>query len=90
MKRGTLGVLILVVAFTVMSSGCATLLSGTSQNVTINSNPPGAHVKIGYQSGITPITLSASAPSVTSAGSKRASAYSPADAAIGSWTACWR
>ena len=58
MKRGTLGVLILVVAFTVMSSGCATLLSGTSQNVTINSNPPGAHVKIGYQSGITPVTLS--------------------------------
>ena len=40
-----------------MIGGCATILSGTSQNITISSEPPGAHVKIGLQSGKTPVTL---------------------------------
>lgn len=40
-----------------MNGGCATILSGTSQNIIINSEPPGAHVKLGFQSGKTPVTF---------------------------------
>ena len=38
-------------------TGCATILSGTTQKITIQSTPPGAHVKFGYQSGFTPVTF---------------------------------
>lgn len=33
------------------------MISGTTQKITIQSTPPGAHVKFGYQSGFTPITF---------------------------------
>ncbi len=38
-------------------SGCATLISGTKQTITVDSDPPGALVRIGEYSGITPVTL---------------------------------
>lgn len=38
--------------------GCATILSGTKQDLRIHSQPPGAHVEIGQLSGTTPCTLS--------------------------------
>lgn len=58
MNTKAAGLLLLIAVFAVASTGCATMISGTSQNVTITSNPPGAHVRIGHQSGITPVTLS--------------------------------
>ena len=57
MNTKAAGLLVLIAVFAVASTGCATMLSGTSQNVTITSTPPGAHVKIGHQSGVTPVTL---------------------------------
>lgn len=41
----------------VAATGCATILSGTNQTIAINSNPAGAHVRIGHQTGITPVTF---------------------------------
>ena len=40
-----------------LNAGCATIVSGTSQTITIDSNPPGAFVKIGHQTGTTPVTM---------------------------------
>jgi len=57
MNMKAVGFLTLVVVFAAASTGCATLISGTSQNVTVLSSPPGAHVRIGHQGGVTPITL---------------------------------
>ena len=34
-----------------------TFVHGTSQPITVHSNPPGAHVRIGGQTGTTPVTL---------------------------------
>lgn len=41
------------IAFTalVSMSGCASIMSGTRKNVTINSNPPGAHVSVADKKG---------------------------------------
>ena len=41
----------------ILLTGCATILSGATQKITVHSNPSGAHVKFGYQSGFTPITF---------------------------------
>lgn len=49
--------LMLIVLTTTFVTGCATILSGSTQKITIQSTPPGAHVKFGYQSGFTPITF---------------------------------
>ncbi len=38
-------------------SGCATIASGTTQRITIDSNPPGAMVRIGQHTGTTPVTM---------------------------------
>ncbi len=38
-------------------SGCATLVSGTKQTITVDSDPPGALVRIGEYTGTTPVTL---------------------------------
>src|SRR5688572_8705355 len=39
-------------------SGCATIVRGTSQNITFASTPPGAAIKIGEaQYGVTPATV---------------------------------
>lgn len=35
-------------------TGCATVITGTVQEVTINSTPPGAHVNVGPHFGVTP------------------------------------
>lgn len=44
-------------ALTLNLSSCATVVSGTKQNIKITSQPPGAHVKInGTESGVTPTT----------------------------------
>jgi hypothetical protein len=52
-----------VCALLLVVSGCASIASGTSQNVTVNSMPPGAQCEIrrdgaAVQSGITPMTIS--------------------------------
>ncbi len=39
------------------ASGCATILSGTTQSITVLSTPPGARVVLGNQVGITPTTF---------------------------------
>jgi hypothetical protein len=44
---------VLAVALT----GCATILSGTSQKITVHTDPQGAHARIGHQAGRTPVTL---------------------------------
>ncbi|MGD2110419.1 MAG: PEGA domain-containing protein [Phycisphaerae bacterium] len=51
------GILISIAVLAFVCTGCATMLSGTSQGVTITSSPPGAYVKVGQQSGVTPVTL---------------------------------
>ena len=51
------GVLTLSAAVAFACAGCATLMSGTTQRVSFKSNPPGAHVVFGNQSGTTPVTL---------------------------------
>ena len=38
-------------------SGCATILSGTSQSITVHSDPQGAQARIGHEAGRTPVTL---------------------------------
>ncbi len=57
MNTKAAGLLLLIAVVAIASTGCATMISGTSQNVTITSTPPGAHVQIGHQSGVTPVTL---------------------------------
>ena len=57
MKTKLTTVLALVCSLAVASAGCATMISGTNQSITINSTPPGAQVTLGYQTGTTPVTL---------------------------------
>ena len=38
-------------------TGCATILSGTTQKITVHTDPQGAHARIGHQAGRTPVTL---------------------------------
>ena len=57
MKKEYTTFVLLLSALAVASVGCATIISGTSQTITIDSNPPGAHVKVGYQTATTPATL---------------------------------
>lgn len=55
MKRtGTLAFLCALV-FTL--TGCASIISGTKQTITVRSYPAGAHVKFGNQVGTTPVTF---------------------------------
>jgi hypothetical protein len=48
----------LAMACLVMSTGCATVLSGTRQNVTVQSEPPGAMIRMGGVTGLAPSTFS--------------------------------
>ena len=57
MTSNRLRALVIVSAVAVATSGCATIISGNSQTITINSTPSGAHVRIGHQTGTTPVTL---------------------------------
>ena len=41
----------------VMAGGCATIITGTHQTITVNSNPPDAKVDIGGMQGVTPATF---------------------------------
>jgi hypothetical protein len=41
----------------VLSTGCATIISGTSQSVSFSSDPPGALVNVDGQSAMTPTSL---------------------------------
>ncbi|MFV2081569.1 MAG: PEGA domain-containing protein [bacterium] len=55
MKRIVLGISVLALF---LSMGCATVMKGTSQDVTIDSNPQGAQVFVdGGIMGETPLTL---------------------------------
>ncbi len=48
----------LVISFMAMVSGCATVIKGTTQSVTIDSSPQGAEVSIdGAYVGMTPLTI---------------------------------
>jgi len=58
MKRKYAAFAVALSVFAVMLTGCASIISGTTQTITIDSNPPGAHVKVGYQTATTPATLS--------------------------------
>ena len=52
-------VFLLVVAGLILSSGCASVLKGTSQAVTFNSEPEGVQVIIdGKKFGVTPLSVS--------------------------------
>ena len=52
-----------VVAASVLSTGCATLFSGTTDQVTINSEPEGARILVdGIDQGTTPATLNLKRP----------------------------
>ena len=42
---------------TMWCCGCATVLTKDTQNITVNSQPPGAKVQIGPYKGITPCVL---------------------------------
>ncbi len=57
MSKRTVALLSLLSIAAILSTGCATILSGTSQTITIDSYPPGAQVKVGGQTGTTPVTL---------------------------------
>lgn len=47
----------------VLSSGCATIFSGTSDRITIESEPPGAKIRIdGLDRGRTPATIKVKRP----------------------------
>lgn len=50
--------LLLIISFVVSSSGCATIVHGNRQLVTINSEPEGATVKIDGLKGKTPYSTS--------------------------------
>lgn len=60
MNGRRVGTLAALFGMAMMSSGCATILSGTKQTVTVRSNPPGAHVSIGTQNGTTPTAFTLS------------------------------
>jgi len=57
MKTTRVIALALLSGLAVASTGCATIISGKYQAVTIHSTPPGAQVKVGHQTGVTPVTL---------------------------------
>ena len=57
MKIVRFGLIAVVVAVGVLSTGCATYMSGATQSITIRSAPPGAHVRCGEQTGTTPLVL---------------------------------
>ena len=57
MKTKHAAALTLLCGLAVVLTGCATILSGDSQTITIHSTPPGAYVKVGYQTGTTPVTF---------------------------------
>ena len=57
MKRQNAGAVILSAAVAFVCSGCATLMSGTTQKLAFKSNPPGAKVSFANQRGTTPVTL---------------------------------
>ncbi|HSC75389.1 MAG TPA: PEGA domain-containing protein [Pseudomonadales bacterium] len=53
--------LTLAVGFTIALSGCASIVSGSKQKITIDSYPQGAEVLIaGRSSGVTPLTIDVS------------------------------
>ncbi len=49
--------LALVCCTVLASTGCATILAGADQTVSIESYPPGARVSVGHHTGITPVTF---------------------------------
>jgi hypothetical protein len=49
--------LVLSCVLIISAAGCATILSGETQAITIHSTPPGAFVRLGYQTGNTPVTF---------------------------------
>ena len=57
MKTARATCFVLLSGFALASTGCATILSGKYQAVTIHSVPSGAQVRVADQSGITPVTL---------------------------------
>lgn len=57
MRIVRIGLIVTTVALVVLATGCATFVSGTTQGIMIRSNPPGAHVQYGCQSGTTPMML---------------------------------
>jgi hypothetical protein len=63
MKKSTLGALVVVVVFLVAGGGCASLMSGSTQDVKFSSQPSGARISVldttGFEvaSGQTPTTL---------------------------------
>lgn len=62
------GVRVLIMcAIAALSSGCGTIISGTSQNISITTVPPGAQVQIKEQSATTPATMSVSRRMTTTA-----------------------
>lgn len=59
MRKGKLLFVSLLVAVLLSTSGCATLFSGSSDEVTFESEPSGAMVRInGIDKGETPVTVS--------------------------------
>ncbi|UCC29687.1 MAG: PEGA domain-containing protein [Phycisphaerales bacterium] len=57
MTRRRPAALALLCGIAVVMAGCATMISGSSQTITVHSSPPGAYVQIGHQTGTTPVTL---------------------------------
>lgn len=57
MKIARLGLVVAALALGILSTGCATYVSGPTQAITIRSSPTGAHVQCGDQSGTTPMVL---------------------------------
>ncbi len=57
MRIVRIGLIVTTVALVALATGCATFISGTTQTITIRSNPSGAHVQYGNQSGNTPVML---------------------------------
>ncbi|MGI9175756.1 MAG: PEGA domain-containing protein [Rhodothermales bacterium] len=54
---------VFVAAASLLSTGCATLFSGTTDQVTINSDPDGARILVdGLDQGTTPATISVKRP----------------------------
>lgn len=49
--------LVILVGFGLTTMGCATILSGTHQAITVTSEPPGANVQIGPYQAVTPATM---------------------------------
>jgi len=60
MRNGKLFFAPLLIAILLSTSGCATLFSGSSDEITVNSEPAGAMVRVnGLDKGETPVTFSA-------------------------------